>query len=277
LTPIATALVLLAALLHASWNAVLRGGRDRLWSMSVMCLGIGLPALAALPFVPRPAAASWPFVLASGVLHLGYNLGLVRMYRLGSLGETYPIARGSAPMLVALGAALFAHELPNALALAGIGLVSCGIFALAVQGRRLAGVALAAALVTGLVIATYTVVDGLGVRRAGTDAGYIAWIFGLELALVPVFIGIRGASGLAAPARAFVAPLLGGVVSLVAYGIVIVALAAAPMGPVAALRETSVVFASLIGWMFLKEPLTVWRLAACVVIAAGAFCLGVAH
>jgi drug/metabolite transporter (DMT)-like permease len=269
-----TALVLLAALLHASWNAVLRGGRDRFWSVAVMSIAIGVPAIVSLPFIPIPARASWPFVLASGILHVAYNLLLVRMYRLGELGETYPIARGSSPLLVTLGAALFASERLGPISLIGVALVCGGILALAMRGGRLAFASAPAALMTGVCIAIYTVVDGLGVRAAGSDIAYIGWMFALEILTLPVFLVARGVAALKAPPRAFVAPAIGGLVALVAYGIVITALRAGPMGPVSALRETSSVFAALIGWAFLKERLTTRRLGACLVIAAGAVCLG---
>jgi drug/metabolite transporter (DMT)-like permease len=272
-----TALVLLAALLHASWNAVLRGGRDRFWSMAVINLAVSLPAFASLPFIPVPARASWPFILASGTLHVAYSLLLVRMYRLGELGETYPIARGSSPVLVTLGAALFAGERLGPVSLIGVALISCGIVALALRGRRLAFASAPAALMTGICIAVYTVVDGLGVRAAGSDIAYIGWMFTFEILTLPLFLAARGLAAFKAPPRAFVAPAIGGLVSLTAYGIVILALRIGPMGPVSALRETSSVFAALIGWLFLKETLTARRLGGCIVIACGAVCLGLAH
>jgi drug/metabolite transporter (DMT)-like permease len=269
-----TALVLLAALLHASWNAVLRGGRDRFWSMTVINLAVCVPAIISLPFIPVPARASWPFILASGALHVAYSLLLVRMYRLGELGETYPIARGSSPVLVTLGAAVFAGERLGSVSLAGVALVSGGIVALAMRGKRLAFASAPAALMTGICIAVYTVVDGLGVRAAGSDLAYIGWMFSLEILTLPLFLAARGIKALKASPRAFLAPVIGGLVSLTAYGIVILALSVGPMGPVSALRETSGVFAALIGWLFLKEKLTARRLGACLVIAFGAVCLG---
>jgi drug/metabolite transporter (DMT)-like permease len=157
-------LILLAAFLHASWNALLRNGADRLWSMTVMCLAVALASLAATPWLPVPLPASWPYGVLSALLHVGYNLFLVRSYRSGELGQTYPIARGSSPLLVTLGAALLAGETPGPQALLGIGLVSGGIIALAFRGRRVALPGLRYALGTGCFIAAYSVVDGLGVR-----------------------------------------------------------------------------------------------------------------
>lgn len=273
---VASALVLLAALLHASWNALLRGGRDRFWTMTVMSIAISLPALLATPFLDIPAQSSWPYIVTSGLLHVGYNLGLVRMYRWGNLGQAYPIARGSSPLLVSLGAAIFAREHLGLASLLGITSVSGGILALILMGRGLAQASIVPALLTGVCIAAYTVVDGLGVRAANGDPAYMAWMFSFEIGIVPIFLAARGRDGLRAPLRAFVAPTVGGGLSLLAYGIVIWALASAPMGPISALRETSVVFAALIGWRFLGEPLGWRRLAACGVIAAGAACLGFA-
>ena len=133
-----TAFVLVAALLHASWNALLRGGADRLWSMTVMCVATALVCASAIPFLVLPLAPSWPYIAASGLLHVVYNLFLVRTYRSGDLGLTYPIARGTSPLLVASGAALFGGEHLGAASVLGILLVSGGIISLAFKGRRLA-------------------------------------------------------------------------------------------------------------------------------------------
>lgn len=158
-------IVLFAAVLHASWNALLRGGGDRLWSMTIMCIAIALACGLMVPFVPVPAAASWGCVALSALLHTGYNLFLVRTYRQGDLGQTYPIARGASPLLVALGAAVFARELPDAVSLAGVLLMSGGIATLAFQGRAIGQQALLFALGTGCFIGAYSVTDDRAVRR----------------------------------------------------------------------------------------------------------------
>ncbi len=156
--------VLLAAVLHASWNALLRAGTDRLWSMTMMCIAIAI-VCAGLAFVfPVPARASWGCLVFSALLHIGYNLFLVRTYRSGDLGQTYPIARGSSPLLVSLGAALFAGELPDPISMTGVVLVSGGIISLAFQGRGLGLDSLLYALGTGCFIGAYSVTDGIGVR-----------------------------------------------------------------------------------------------------------------
>ncbi len=270
-----TLLVLSAALLHASWNAVLRAGTDRLWSMTVMCLAIAAICAALVFLVPTPARASWGYVLFSGLLHLGYTLVLLRTYRSGDLGQTYPIARGSSPLLVSLGAALFAGELPNLFGVAGVVLVSGGIMSLAFQGRRLSVETLPYALATGCFIGAYSVTDGIGSRLSGAPVGYAVWLCLVwGLIIPPVYFALRGFRRLVRGRRETCAAAGGGVVSLLAYGIIIFAMSRAPMGPVSALRETSVVFAAIIGRIFLHERLTAYRLAACAVIALGAACIG---
>ncbi|MBV4455468.1 MULTISPECIES: DMT family transporter [Pseudomonas] len=268
-------LILFAALLHASWNALLRAGNDRLWSMTVMCLAVAVASAGIALFLPAPAVASWPYAVLSGVLHVGYNLFLVRSYKVGDLGQTYPIARGSSPILITLFALAFAGETVSASALFGIALVSGGIISLAFKQRRLAVPSLPYALGTGCFIAAYSVTDGIGARLSGAPLAYTAWMCALWGVLMPlVYIGLRDARSLFAQRPGFITALAGGLVSLLAYGIVIYAMAEAPMGAVSALRETSVVFAALIGYVFLGESLSVRKLLACVVIASGTMLIG---
>jgi drug/metabolite transporter (DMT)-like permease len=268
-------LVLLAATLHAIWNALLRAGNDRLWSISVMCIAVGLVCLCAIPFAPLPARASWGCVLLSGLFHVGYNLFLIRTYRHGDLGQTYPIARGVSPLLISLGAALFARELPDALSLIGILLVSGGIVSLAFQGRSLGWDTLLYALGTGCFIGAYSVTDGIGVRLSGTPIGYTLWMSLMSgIFMPPVYAVSRDWRSLIRGPRETGLAAVGGIASVIAYGIVIFAMLLGPMGAVSALRETSVVFAALIGWLFLRERLTAYRIAACIVVATGAILVG---
>jgi drug/metabolite transporter (DMT)-like permease len=241
-----------------------------------------------MAFSGLPSSASAAYVLASGLIHLVYNALLVRMYRSGDLGETYPVARGSSPALVALGGSLFAGEWMNPLGTAGIGLVCAGIFMLAAararsakvesgfasdrapkKGGRLHAMNLPSALATGVSIAAYTVVDGLGVRASGNWIAYTGGMFAFFLA-VPLCQRAVFAVPLAEAGRA----AGGGLISLAAYGAIIWAMQASAMGAVSALRETSVVFAALLGAVFLNERLTGLRIVACCVIAAGAACVG---
>ncbi|MBD8612223.1 EamA family transporter [Pseudomonas putida] len=274
--PISTiSLVLFAALLHAGWNALLRGGADRLWSMTVMCLAVAGTCIVLALFMVAPAMASWPYAVLSGVLHVGYNLFLVRSYRMGDLGQTYPVARGSSPILIALGAAIFAGEHIQASALAGICLVSGGIILLAFSKGKLAVPSLPYALGTGVFIAAYSVTDGIGARLSGAPMAYTVWMCVLWGVLMPaVYIGRRGARSLFAYRPGMATAAAGGLVSLLAYGIVIHAMTDAPMGMVSALRETSVLFAALIGWFFLGESLTVRKVLACTIIAVGTIIIG---
>ncbi|RFB67972.1 MULTISPECIES: DMT family transporter [unclassified Herbaspirillum] len=269
------ALILFAALLHASWNALLRGGADRLWSMTVMCLAVALASVVIAVFLAPPAQASWMYAVLSAVLHVGYNLFLVRSYRAGDLGQTYPISRGSSPLLITIAASAFAGERVEMSALLGIALVAGGIISLAFNGRKLAVPSLPYALGTGCFIAAYSVVDGIGVRLSGAPMAYTVWMCALWGVLMPaVYIGLRGAGNLFTLRPGFATASIGGLVSLLAYGIVIYAMSGAPMGAVSALRETSVLFAALIGYFFLGETLTVRKMLACAVIAAGTIIIG---
>ena len=273
MTPFVLACVVCAAVLHAGWNAVLRGGGDRLWSMTLMMAAVCATTAAVAPFVPWPDAASWPYVIASAFIHTGYNLSLVRAYRTGDLGQAYPVSRGSSPALVAVGAALFAHEGIGVLAVTGIALVSGGILSLAFQGKGTRADFLPAALTTGVLIGAYTVVDGIGVRLSGNSLAYTNSMFLLWSLTTPViYFGTRKRRPAYTRVQTAMA-LTGGVVSILAYGIVIWAMQYDAMGVVSALRETSVVYAAIIGRVFLKEQLTTRRITSCVAIAAGAACL----
>jgi len=162
-----SALVLFAALLHASWNALLKGGNDGFWAMTVMGIATSLVCAAVAFFLPLPAPASWPYIAASALLHVGYNAFLVRAYRNGDFGSAYPIARGSSPLLVTLGAAIAVGEWPAPLGILGIILVSGGIISLAFRDRRLPEAGILYALGTGIFIAAYSVTDGMGGRLSG--------------------------------------------------------------------------------------------------------------
>ncbi len=230
---------------------------------------MGLLAIAGLP-----APASWAYVVASGVLHWIYVALLVVTYRSGDLGETYPVARGSSPALVALGGSLFAGEWMNLPGIIGVGLVCGGIFMLAAARGRLGHMNLPWALATGVSIAAYTVVDGFGVRASGNWLGYTAAIFAFFIAVPFWFLAKAGTAFFKAPANEVGKAVGGGVISILAYGAIIWAMQASPMGAVSALRETSVVFAALLGAAFLGERLTMQRIVACCIIAAGAVCVG---
>lgn len=273
-------LVLFAALLHASWNAMLHGTRDRFLSITWMGIAIGAVSLLVVLFTPLPAAAAWPYLIASGLVHIAYNLCLVRAYSSGDLAQAYPIARGSSPLIVTLGAALFAHEAIDLPHMIGIVMICGGIIALALQKRHVSRSGVLIALATGATIALYTVIDGIGVRLSdGQAVTYTAWMFLFYWAMPLLFVAARGPKALWTSARR--APkevgssVVGGLVSIAAYGIVIWAMQAGAMGTVSALRETSVVFAVLIGQVFLRESVSAKAWLACMTVAAGAALLGI--
>jgi drug/metabolite transporter (DMT)-like permease len=266
-------LVLLAAVMHAAWNAVVKSGQDRVLTMATVAGVGGLGAALALPLAPAPAPASWIFLALSCVIHVGYFILLLQAYRVGDLSQVYPVARGAAPLMVALGAALVAGERLGGRELAAVLVVAGAIASFAFERRD--GAArdwrpFLLALATAAIIATYTVVDGLGVRRSGAPLGYVLWLVildGLPLSLYAlatrrgqVLAHLRAHPGLS---------LAGGVMCGAAYGLVIWALSLGAMAYVAALRETSVIFAAVIGARVLGEPFGSRRLAAATAVAAG--------
>jgi drug/metabolite transporter (DMT)-like permease len=268
------ALVLFAALLHASWNALLKGGGDGLWAMTIMGVATRLACAIAAVFLPLPARASWPYIAGSALLLVGYNAFLVRAYRRGDFGSAYPIARGSSPLLVTIGAALTVGEWPALSGILGIALVGGGIISLAFKGRRLPEAGIFYALGTGMFIAAYSVTDGIGGRASGNAIAYTVWMCLLWGATaVPVYVARRRDTLLWRGPRKTGLAAMGGIISVVAYGIVIFAMTRAPMGSVSALRETSVLFAVVLGRLFFGETLTVRRIVSALVIAVGALCL----
>ncbi|MGV8803881.1 MAG: EamA family transporter [Polaromonas sp.] len=275
MTLLVMALVLCAALLHASWNALLKTSADRLCAMTLITLGAGLGALPVVLLSPLPQAASWPWLALGVALHTGYNVFLVRAYRVGDFGQAYPIARGSSPLLVSVGAALLVGEHMSGLSWLGVALISVGILSLAQLSRRMALAGPLTAFATGVFIAGYTVVDGLGARASGDALAYAGWLFLLDSPAILLLYLLRYRRLPWPPDRRVLCSGLGaGVLSLLAYGIVIWAVTLAPMGTVSALRETSVLFAALIGALFLGEKLTVRRVSSCLLITAGAMLLG---
>lgn len=242
--------------------------------MTVMGIATCLACAILVPFMPLPATASWPYIAGSALLHVGYNAFLVRAYRRGDFGSVYPIARGSSPLLVTLGASLVAKEWPADAGITGILLVSSGIISLAFRGRRLPESGIFYALGTGAFIAAYTITDGLGGRLSGNTVSYTLWLCLLWGATaLPIYFLRRPGKAVWRGLRETGIAAVGGVVSLAAYGIVIFAMAHAPMGSVSALRETSVLFAVLLARIFFNERLTARRIVSAIVIAMGALCL----
>ncbi|MFJ3304784.1 EamA family transporter [Streptomyces sp. NPDC086549] len=244
MTPLVTTAVLLAAVTHASWNAIAHRITDRLVGFTLILTGGVLIGLAAAPFAPLPAAGAWPYLLASAVIHLVYVILLMTSFRLGDFGQAYPIARGSAPLVVTALAAVFAHEVPDGWAAAGIAVSCAGLTGVALwglRGRRPDWPAIGAALATGFSIAAYTVVDGLGVRAAHSPVGYTAWLMVIQGVAIPAYAVHRWRGETATVLRPFAAlGLFGAFLSVSAYGLVLWAQTRAALAPIAALRESSV-------------------------------------
>ncbi|WP_145634051.1 DMT family transporter [Neorhizobium alkalisoli] len=269
-------LALFAAVLHASWNAFLRSGADRFWTMTVMSLAMTVVALPVAIILPLPIAAAWPYLIGSAFFQLFYGLLLVAAYRHGELGQVYPIIRGSAPLLVTAGSFALIGEALHPLAMLGVLFIVIGIMVLALGKGSASVQSMLYGLATGVMIAGYSTVDAIGIRVSGDRAAYITWVFVLPgFLLGAAFLLTRGRLKIDLRARETKKAVGGGMVSLLSYGVVLVAYSLAPAGPVSALRETSVVFAVVIGWLFLGETLTVKRIAACIVVAAGAILIGV--
>jgi drug/metabolite transporter (DMT)-like permease len=276
LSPFMVAAVLAAAVLHAAWNSIAHGIGDRLIGFAMIGIVdvVGGGALAA--FAGLPPAGAWPYIVASAVVHIGYNLLLLASYQLGDFSQTYPLARGTAPLLVAVtSVALLGRPLP-AQDLAGILAVSTGLIALVFAGglpNRKELPAVAAAAATGLLIALYTVIDGLGVAE-GPLMAYIGWMFFLQGPVLPVLAVVRRGRRLPALLRRHAAAgLAGGAISLAAYSIVLWAQTSGALAPIAALRESSIVFGAVIGALFLREPLGHRRAVAAAVVLAGVLLL----
>jgi drug/metabolite transporter (DMT)-like permease len=274
MSPLVVGLLITAAALHATWNAILRSGADRLWSITIISAVAGLVALPIGLALPTPAPASWPYLALSAVLQIGYCLSLVRAYRDGHLAHVYPIARGTAPLLVTIGAAAFAGERLGLASMAGVLLVSVGIMILGLGRDRPDPRSTAAALVTGAFIASYMVTDGVGARLSQHAISYAAWQAVSQGSLmVLVYWLIRHTPPRAPRGRPGAQVLLAAIFGLVGYSVVIWAMSLSPMGQVSALRETRILFAAVIGAIFLGEPLNPRRILGGIVITSGAICL----
>jgi drug/metabolite transporter (DMT)-like permease len=265
--------ILAAALMHAGWNAIVKIGLDRLLAITLVAGSAAAVSLPLLAFVDTPVPASWPWMAASIAMHIGYNIALARAYEVGDLGLVYPIARGTAPLLTAIVGTLVLREYLTLAESAGILTLVGGVWLMATRGRvgnYVGPNAVVPALITSLFISGYSLSDGLGARASGTASGYTLWLFVLDgLVMIAVVAGWRGRTAIVSALPYWRSGLIGGTLSLGAYWIVIWAMTKAPIALVAALRESSVLFAALISVAVLGEPLKLSRGLAAVLIAAG--------
>jgi drug/metabolite transporter (DMT)-like permease len=269
--------VLTAALLHALWNALVKGGADKHLAMAAVVLGHLPLAVLILPFVPSPDPDSWPYLLAGIGLHVGYQLFLLNSYRFGDLSQVYPIARGTAPLLVAgvsilfLGVTLVPVEILAVLVI-GVGIISLSLTRQ--QSGRRNGRAAMLAFVTGCFIAAYSLVDGTGARLAQTALGFYSWLAIGNGLVFAAFTAIKSPGLLVQiPRRAKRVFALGGSASFAAYALVTWSFTQAPIALVTALREVSIIFALLIGVFFLGEKLNLAKVFSTAVTLLGVILL----
>lgn len=270
--------VLFGALLHASWNVLVKSSIDKALDTALIHLLGSLIALPLLLVVGLPGSASWPFILASVVIHIGYYIALAGAYKHGDMGLTYPLMRGVAPMLVALSAVMTVGESLTPLAWAGVMGICAGVLVLglsrhALDNRRATSFALANAVV----IAVYTVIDALGARASGNAVQYVVALFVLDgWPFAFIVLARRGRAALPYARARWPVAAGGALASLGSYGIALWAMTRAPVATVAALRETSVLFAALLGTWLLKEQFTARRALGTCVIVAGVMALRLA-
>jgi drug/metabolite transporter (DMT)-like permease len=267
-------IVLFSALLHAAWNAFIKSGDNKLVETTLLVTGAGAMAGVALPFLPAPAQASWPFLAASVAIHCAYFSLVALAYRSGELSFAYPMMRGSAPLFTAFLAVWVVQEPIGAGGWLGILLLCAGILWLGGDGWRSARSqrhALAFALLNAVVIVAYTIVDGLGVRASGNAWSYVLWLFFLNtFPLLAVGFASNARAIVSVPLRGWGKGLAGGLCTVCAYGLALWAMTQVPIALVAALRETSVLIATALGALLLKERFGFHRWIAAALITAGA-------
>ncbi len=271
--------VLAAALLHAVWNALVKHSTDTLLSTTSIAGAAALIAACALPWLAQPAVASWPFILASLALQILYMQLIARIYRISDMSVSYPVMRGTAPLIVAAVSLLLFQEPLSQGALLGIAAICGGILCIGLQRGTQIGApgALRLALLNATLIASYTLVDGAGVRLSGAPAGYTLWIFLLQ-GLVMMLMTLRARPQDLLPyLRAHWRPgLIGGAGAVISYGAALWAMTLAPIAVIAALRETSILFGTLISGLILREHLTPLRILGACILVLGAILLRLA-
>jgi drug/metabolite transporter (DMT)-like permease len=273
----AVAAALLAAVMHAAWNAGLKGGKDRLLDAALLFSVAGVIGLVSTLFAPALNGEAVLWLALTGALHLPYVYYLARAYELGELSHVYTIARGLPPLMITGLAAVAIPEVPPPLAVAGIALISIGILTVGMSpGAHRRGTVIA--MIVAVTIALYTISDGIGVRVSGSAVAYNGWVFfAVGLTTMAMAAILRGPRAIAPYARAnWRRALIGGVLSYVSYGLVLWAMTFASIAGVSAFRETSVVFAAMIGVTFFGEAAGPRRIVGALIVAAGAVVLKLA-
>ena len=271
------ALVLFSALLHAGWNALLKVRGEPLVVLALISASANAIALFTLPFLPLPPPVVWPFLGISVLFHTGYNVFLAQSYRHGDLGHVYPIARGTAPLIVAIASRIVVGETLHPLTVLAVLLIAIGVISLAFGGERPIWDyphPVLFALATSFFVAAYTLVDGIAGRMVENPHVYPLWLFSfLGFPISALALAKHRRSAIALARERWKTGLSGGAMPIAAYGLIIWAMTVGNMAPVAALRETSVIFAAVLGWVFLREPYGRLRLVAAAFVAAGAILL----
>ena len=271
------AIVMAAAVLHASWNAIVKSAGDKFLTTMMVTAAAATLSAVLLPFLPAPAPASWPYAAASAVFQIVYFLLVARTYQLADMSQAYPLMRGTAPLIVALVSRFALGDVLSSTAWAGIIALCLGIFSIALGNKINDRKGISLALLNALVIAGYTLIDGTGARRSGAPAAYTLWVFlltGLPLTLWAA--SARRSTFLPYFGRHWRLGLAGGVGTTASYGLALWAMTVAPVAIVAALRETSILFGTLIAALVLREHVGPRRLISACIIAAGAAILRLA-
>lgn len=277
--PIVAAALLAASLLHASWHALVKSSGDRVVALAGMNLVSGAVALALLPEAAMLPNIAFVVIACSVILHGAYKIALARLYVQADLGQAYPLARGLTPIMATLFAFLVLGESPRPMAVTGIALICLGIVALARERRQAIALrAFAAAAVVGTTVAAYSVLDAYGVRLTADWFSFTIWLVALDSACFSAYAVVtRGPRALRTWARGWRRVLVSGGLGVASFGVFMWALARAAVGPVCALRETSVLFAAVIGAFFLKEAAPPLRYAAATAVMAGIGVISVAR
>ncbi len=272
---VALGIVLFSALLHAFWNAMLKAFTDRAIILAAVSAAHALVGVVLISFAPIPDRASWPALFISTVVHYGYYFLLFRTYKHGELSQVYPISRGLAPALVAISAYFILNENLGNVGWAGVVAVSLGICLLAIQrGAATAPPStIGLAVLLGVCIATYSIADGIGVRYSQAPLGYMGWLFMFEAPVALAIVCHRVRVGGRFDARIIFPGLFAGLCSVTAYGLVIYVKTIAPLGAVSAVRESSVIIATIIGLVFFGERPWRGRLIASIVVVGGIIAL----